>query len=127
LEQIFALFAQAPAPAAPQGPGFNMFVPLALIAVVFYFMILRPQKKQQKEQEELRNAVKKGDRVVTIGGAHGVVAGVDTTRNTVSVLVDRNVKIDFSKSAIATITRKEDIKDEEPAKADAKTDAKAAV
>ncbi len=100
-----------------------MFIPLALIAVVFYFMILRPQKKQQKQQEDLRNSVKKGDRVVTIGGAHGVVAGVDTTRNTVSVLVDRNVKIDFSKSAIATITRKEDIKEgDEPTKSDSKSE-----
>src|SRR5688572_8333406 len=122
LETILALFAQATAPAAQPASGNQMpmtFIMFGLIFLVFYFLILRPQKAQQRQQEETRNAVKKGDRVVTIGGVHGTVAGVDTTRNTVSVQVDRNVKIDFSKSAIATITRKEDIKEtEEPAKAE---------
>ena len=102
--------------ATPQGagPGANplgMIAPLLIIVVLFYFMILRPQKREQQKQVQMRESVKKGDRVVSIGGIHGVVTGVDTTNNTVSVQVDKNVKIDFSRNAISTVISKEDAKE----------------
>jgi preprotein translocase subunit YajC len=110
------LAGQAAAKSAPQNQMQMMILMIGVIFILLYFVVLRPQKQEQKKQEDLRNAVKKGDKIVTIGGIHGMVTGVDTTRDTVSVQVDRNVKIDFAKSAIATITRKEDLKEAEEGK-----------
>ncbi len=64
--------------AAPGGPGqspLGMLVPFAAIFVIFYFLLIRPQQKRQKEQEAMLKGVEKGDRVVTSGGAHVVVVG----------------------------------------------------
>ena len=76
-------------------------VPFVLIIAIFYFFIIRPQNKKQKETEKMINALKKGDKVVTIGGIHGVVSS--TKEKTVIVKVDDNCKIEFSRSAIAAV------------------------
>jgi preprotein translocase subunit YajC len=93
-----------------------MILMFGVIFVLFYFMILRPQKREQKRQEDIRNAVKKGDKVVSIGGIHGTVLAVDTTNNIVTVQVDKNVKIDFSKAAISTVVSREDAREAEDAR-----------
>lgn len=94
------------------GPNpMNLVVMVGMMVILFYFIIARPQKREQQRQDQMRDSVKKGDRVVTIGGLHGTVAGVDTTNNTVSIQVDRNVKLDYSRSAIATVIRKEDARE----------------
>jgi preprotein translocase subunit YajC len=107
---LYVLMAQgAGAPAASgQGQLLYLIAMVSVIMVMFYLIIVRPQKREQQRQDAIRNALKKGDRVITIGGIHGTVVGVDTTNNTVSVQVDRNVKIDFSKNAIATVITKDD-------------------
>lgn len=105
------------APAQSQN-SFGIFPMLVVIMLLFYFMIIRPQKRSQREVDDMRNAVKKGDKVKSIGGIIGTVASVDTTNNIVSVQVDRNVKIDFDRNAIATVIKKEDAK---AIKEDAKT------
>ena len=115
-----ALLAQAGA-GGPQGdPNQQMMYMVLMFGVIFllfYLLILRPQKREQKRQEDIRNAIKKGDKVITIGGVHGTVAAVDTTNGTVAVQVDRNVKIDFSRSAIATVITKDDkASEDEPKK-----------
>lgn len=110
---ILALTGQAGETAATaQKPGnpYGMLPVIIIIMGLFYFLVIRPQKKGQKDVEEMRNTVKKGDRVKSIGGIYGTVTAVDTTNNIVSVQVDRNVKLDFDKSAIATVVRKEDVK-----------------
>ncbi len=64
--------------AAPNGQSpspLGMLVPFAAIFVIFYFLLIRPQQKRQKEQEAMLKAVEKGDRVVTAGGAHVLVVG----------------------------------------------------
>lgn len=66
---------------------------------VFYFFMIRPQQKKQKEQKELLNNLKKGDEVVTIGGLHGKVFVVDET--TVTLDLDKGVKLTFDKSAVS--------------------------
>lgn len=66
---------------------------------VFYFFMIRPQQKKQKEQKELLASIKKGDEVVTIGGLHGKVYHVDET--TVTLDLDKGVKLTFEKSAIS--------------------------
>ena len=76
-------------------------VPFILIIAIFYFFIIRPQNKKQKETEKMINALKKGDKVVTIGGIHGVVSS--TKEKTVIVKVDSNTSIEFSRSAISGV------------------------
>ena len=79
----------------------STFVPFVLIIAIFYFFLIRPQNKKQKETEKMINALKKGDKIVTIGGIHGVVSS--TKEKTVIVKVDDNCKIEFSRCAIAGV------------------------
>ena len=83
---------------AANGGGMSMWLMLALIFVVMYFFMIRPQKKQQKELQNFRDSLKKGDKVVTIGGIYGTV--VEIKENTVLIEVDNNVKIRVSKQAL---------------------------
>ena len=86
------------AQAAPQGGGWSMWVMLALIFVVMWFFMIRPQRKQQKELQNFRDALKKGDKVVTIGGIYGTVDEIK--EGSVLIIVDRDVKIRVSKNAL---------------------------
>ena len=90
-------FLQAAAPAA-QGSSWSMWIMLALIFVVMWFFMIRPQRKQQKELQNLRDSLKKGDKVVTIGGIYGTVAEIK--EDSVLIEVDSNVKIRVSKQAL---------------------------
>ena len=94
---LFALLQAAPA-AQPQGGGWSMWIMLALIFVVMWFFMIRPQRKQQKEMENFRNSLKNGDKVVTIGGIYGTIAEVKD--NYVLLEVDKDVKIRVNKQAI---------------------------
>lgn len=87
------------------GAGLISFVPLLGLFVIFYFFIIRPQSKKQKETQKMINALKKGDNVITIGGIHGTVSSVK--ENTVIVKVDENTKIEFNRTAIATVQKSE--------------------
>jgi preprotein translocase subunit YajC len=73
------------APAAPQQSPIGFLLPMALIFVIFYFLLIRPQTKRQKEHEEMLKRVEKGDRVVTSGGVHGVVTGTTDDILTVEI------------------------------------------
>ena len=88
---------QASAPAA-QGSGLSMWIMLALIFVVMWFFMIRPQRKQQKELDNFRNSLKNGDKVVTIGGIYGTVCEVK--EDYVLIEVDKEVKIRVSKQAL---------------------------
>lgn len=74
------------------------FLPLVLIIVVFYFFMIRPQMKRQKELATFRNSLEKGDKVVTTGGIYGKI--LEIKDNTVLLQVDDNVKIRVDKAAI---------------------------
>lgn len=87
--------------AAQQGGIVSMVLPIALIFVIFYVFIIRPQNKKQKETQKMIDALKKGDKIVTIGGIHGTISS--TKEQTVIVKVDENTKIEFSRSAIASV------------------------
>ena len=86
------------APAQQQGSGYSGLIMIVLIFVVFWLFFIRPQNKKQKEEQKFREALQKGDDIVTIGGIHGKVVEVKET--TVLVSVDSNVKIEIEKSAI---------------------------
>ena len=94
---MFAILQAAPA-AGQQGGGWSMWIMLALIFVVMWFFMIRPQKKQQKELQNFRDSLKKGDKVVTIGGIHGTVSEIK--EDSVLIEVDHNVKIRVSKQAL---------------------------
>ena len=87
---------QTAAPA--QGSGLSMWIMLALIFIVMWFFMIRPQRKQQKEMENFRNSLKNGDKVVTIGGIYCTIAEVKD--NYVLLEVDKDVKIRVNKQAI---------------------------
>ena len=70
----------------------------ALIFLVMYFFMIRPQRKQQKELEKFRNELKRGDKVVTIGGIYGTIDEIKET--TVLIKVDGEVKLRVAKNAI---------------------------
>jgi preprotein translocase subunit YajC len=94
----------APAQGA-QGSGSSSllsFLPLVLIILVFYLFFIRPQMKKSKEQKKFRESLKKGDKVVTIGGLHGKIAEIDET--TVVLEVGNQMRLTFEKSAIALDT-----------------------
>jgi preprotein translocase subunit YajC len=102
---MFQLLAQAQ-PAAPTpgpGGGFGFFVPFIFIFIIMYFMLFRPQKKRQQEQQRLVAALKTGDKVVTSAGIHGLIANVKET--TVMLKVADNVKIEMEKSVITNVLK----------------------
>ncbi|MCQ2595660.1 MAG: preprotein translocase subunit YajC [Treponemataceae bacterium] len=100
--------------AAGGAAGLMSMLPILLIFVIFYFLLIRPQNKKQKETEKMIAALKKGDKVVTIGGIHGVVTS--TKEKTVIVKVDDNTKIEFTRSAIASVELDEKAKNEKAEK-----------
>ncbi|WP_338872447.1 preprotein translocase subunit YajC [Spirosoma sp. SC4-14] len=77
---------------------YNVLLWVGIIGV-FYFFMIRPQQKKQKDQKSFVDNLKKGDNVVTIGGLHGRIASVEGT--TVTLEVDRGVKMTFEKSSIS--------------------------
>ena len=89
---------QAATAAQPQGGGWQMWIMLALIFVVMWFFMIRPQRKQQKELQAFRDSLKKGDKVVTVGGIYGTVDEIK--EGTVLIVVDKDVKIRVSKNAL---------------------------
>lgn len=91
----------------PEGGGglASLFLPFLLVFIVFYFFIIRPQKKREDQRRTMIEAVKKGDRIVTIGGVHGTVTKVD--EGSVLAQVDENVKLRFDKNAIASVVTKD--------------------
>jgi preprotein translocase subunit YajC len=85
---------------AQQGAGgFGALVPLILMFVIFYFLLIRPQQKKTKEHKQLIQDLKKGDRIITGGGIHGRVTGVDETTLTVEIADKVRVKVNRSNVA----------------------------
>lgn len=90
---------------APQGGGsanlISTLIMFGAIFLIFYFMIIRPQQKRAKQREKMLSNMQKGDKVVTSGGLHGTIAGLD--EKTVLLQVGDNIKMKFEKSAIASV------------------------
>lgn len=76
----------------------SMWIMLALIFVVMWFFMIRPQRKQQKELQTFRDGLKKGDKVVTVGGIYGTV--VEVKDNTLLLEIDKDVKIRVAKTSV---------------------------
>ena len=127
---VVSLLLGAPdAAAAGAGPGsfISTLVPFAMIIGIFYFLIIRPQNKKQKETQRMLSALKKGDKITTIGGIHGVIQSVK--EHSVIVKVDDDTKIEFSRSAVSGIEaparedKSEKLEDKKEEEAEKKEDA----
>ena len=90
--------ADAAAAGQQKGGGMSLLIMMALIFLVMWLFMVRPQKKQQKELDDFRKSLKKGDKVVTLGGIHGSVAEI--SEKTILLEVDNNVKIRVDKASI---------------------------
>ena len=107
------------APAGGDGGSSMMsFLPLVAIIAIFYFLILRPQKKKQQDTQKMLSALRKGDRVVTIGGIHGIIQSVK--ESTVIIKVDENVKLEFNRGAVSTVVTQ--AREEETSETEEKTE-----
>ena len=93
------------------GSGIAAFLPFILIMFIIYFLMIRPQTKRQKEKDEMRKNIKKGDKIITMGGIYGTVQGYKGQKRQVVIKVDNNTNITINKTAIAGLAEK--IKDEE--------------
>jgi len=98
--------ADAPA-ATPQPPLFQMFLPLVIIGLIFYFLVFRPEAKKQKQHKMMLESLKKGDRVLTSGGIYGVVVGIHEKEEIVILKIAENVKVEVSKGSIASVQSRE--------------------
>ncbi|MDX1680204.1 MAG: preprotein translocase subunit YajC [Akkermansiaceae bacterium] len=97
----FFIFAQQAQP----NPLGSMIIPIAVMFVMIYFLMIRPQQKQRKEQMERINALQNGDKVVTTAGIHGIVHNIKD--KTVSIKVAEGTMIEFDKMAITQVTKKD--------------------
>ncbi|MCH8046411.1 MAG: preprotein translocase subunit YajC [Planctomycetes bacterium] len=102
LSSILLLAEDAPAPSLFSG---NMLLPFLAIGVLFYFLMIRPQRRQKRQQQDMLGAMKKNDRVVTIGGIKGTIANIQREADEVTLKIDESsgAKIRVQISAIARV------------------------
>jgi preprotein translocase subunit YajC len=99
VETTFAiLVGNPPAPS----PGLTM-LPLLLLIPIFYFLMIRPQQKRQKQWQSMLSSIKAGDRVTTAGGIRGTILSIKDDAIIIRVAPD-NLKLEVAKSAIASVT-----------------------
>lgn len=94
-------FAQGDATSAYS--GYSSIIMIVLMFVLFYFLLIRPNQKRQKQRQSMINALQKGDKVVTIGGLHGTVAEIDDT--TVVIKVNESTKLTFDRQAVNSVIK----------------------
>lgn len=82
---------------------FSFILPLVLMFAVFYFLLIRPQQKRQKDRNNMLNALQKGDNVITIGGLHGNI--VELTDEKATLKVAENVRLQFERSAVNAVIK----------------------
>ena len=104
-----AAFAQEAAEAAEQQPNSMMsFLPIVLLFVVMWLFFIRPQSKERKKMEEMRKALKKGDKIITTAGIIGTITTIEDNSNIITVRTGSTTFIDFDKSAIVRVMNAEE-------------------
>ncbi len=89
-----------------QSGGIGAFLPLIIIFAIFYFLLIRPQQRKAKQHKQVLASLKKGDRVVSSGGLHGLITGL--TDDTVTLEISPKVRVKVSRGYIAGIVGKTD-------------------
>lgn len=90
------------------GGGFSGMIMIIAMIVIFYFFMIRPQSKKQKDLKRAREAMQKGDKVVTAGGIHGKIRDIDET--TIQIEIAPNISITVDKGSVFPIAEKEEVK-----------------
>lgn len=93
---------------APGGNIWALLFPLLAIGFLWYFLLLRPQRREQARRQDMLQALKKNDRVVTIGGIIGTVANITPDGDRVVLKIDDNTRIPFLRSSIQSVLRDEE-------------------
>lgn len=83
------------------GSAFGMLIPMVLVFVLFYFLIIVPQRKRQRAVDDMLNNLKAGDKVVTSGGIYGQIISVREDKRTVQLKIAENVRIEVARTAIS--------------------------
>ena len=83
------------------GGGLGAFLPLIIIFAIFYFLLIRPQQKKAKQHKELLGALKKGDKVISSGGLHGVITGLSD--DIVTMEISPKVRVKVTRGSIAGV------------------------
>ena len=89
-------------PTSAPSPLVQLF-PLALIFIIFYFLLIRPQKQKEREHQKMIEGVNKNDEIVTLSGIHGTI--VNVKEKTLILRIDENVKMEIEKSSVAYIKK----------------------
>lgn len=97
-----------------QGGIWTMLLPLILMFVIFYFLLIRPQQKRNKIRNQMLSALKKGDKIVTIGGVHGTIDQI--TDDIVVLKVNESTKITFDRSAVNNVVSSPNTEEKSEAK-----------
>jgi len=92
-----------------EGGGFGAFAPLILMFVIFYFLLIRPQQKKQKQHRQMLGSIKKGDRVITSGGLYGRITGLSDT--VVTLEISEKVRVKVGRGNIAGLAQSENPKE----------------
>jgi len=103
---------------AGQGNILSLLLPFLLMFVVFYFLLIRPQQKRNKVRNQMLSALKKGDKIVTIGGLHGTIDSI--TDDIVVLKVNDGSKLTFDRSAVNNVVSSPNIEDSKPEKVEEK-------
>ncbi len=98
---LFLFLFQAPPAPGSGGVSLHFFIMMGLVFLVFYLLLIRPQRSRQKKHQEMVENLKSGDKVITSGGIHGTIMGVQKDR--LELKIASNVKIDVTKTSIAVI------------------------
>lgn len=88
---------------SPGPPMIANMIPLVVMFVIFYFLLIRPQQKRQKEQEERVRNLAKNDEVITSGGLHGTVVGLK--EKSVLLRIAENVRVEVERSAVTQVVK----------------------
>jgi len=99
-------WALAPSPEGGQSNPFMGLVPLVLVLFIFYFLIIRPQQKRQREHNKMLESLGKGDQILTSGGLYATIQDVKSKENKIVAIIADGVKVEIARSAVATIVKK---------------------
>ncbi|MGE3316265.1 MAG: preprotein translocase subunit YajC [Planctomycetaceae bacterium] len=112
----------APAPGA-QGGGdmFSLLAPMLIIGVLWYFLLIHPQRKEQRQRSDRLKSLKKNDKVVTIGGIIGTIVNIEPDGNEVTLQVSDNTRIKFLRTSIQTVLSEDKKSEEDDASKNAKS------
>lgn len=100
----FLLLGMASAPQGQEPNAFMSFLPMIAVIAIVYFLMIRPQTKKAKQQREMISALKKGDKVVTVGGVYGTISNVKD--HTFMVQIAANTDIEIDKTSVSAVITK---------------------